>query len=92
MSGRQDDIRVGLTWTTTAHGVSVGVLVDDVCTLLLKLRDWMNPPRRLMVSAQMYEAIVHERQAELKRGNPLMILDLDVAVDPALSDNEVAVE
>lgn len=48
-------------------------------------------PTRLYVSPDVYEAIVRARAREVERGLPVLVLDLDLEVDPALHGPEVRV-
>ncbi|HZD65128.1 MAG TPA: hypothetical protein VE152_03425 [Acidimicrobiales bacterium] len=71
--------------------VSVGTLLDDVGTVLLGVGR-ADRPRRLVVSDEMFTAILAARREEIARGNPLMLLDLDVVADATLAGNESLME
>jgi hypothetical protein len=48
-------------------------------------------PTRMYVSPDVYRAIVRARRREVERGIPLLVLDLDLEVDPSLHGAEVRV-
>jgi hypothetical protein len=65
--------------TSVAQGLAA--TVDDVCAAMLELPERAARPSTLRVNPQVYEAIARTKQREVGRGNPIVLLDLDVVMD-----------
>ncbi|MQA87379.1 MAG: hypothetical protein GEV03_22810 [Streptosporangiales bacterium] len=71
---------------------SLGVVIDEACAAVFAARDAQRRVTTLRVSPAIYEAIVQGKARELERGNPVMVLGLDVVNDASLSGEVAALE
>ncbi|MET7995730.1 hypothetical protein ABZU76_33040 [Amycolatopsis sp. NPDC005232] len=71
---------------------SIVHLLDGACVAILNgYRDGRTKPAELRVSPSGYESVALVKRAELSRGNPLVLLDLDVVVDHSLEGDKTAI-
>jgi hypothetical protein len=68
------------------HGLAA--TIDDVCAALLELPDHASRPTTLRVNPQVYDAIAQTKQREVGRGNPIVLLELDVVRDADVEVDE----
>lgn len=70
---------------------SIVRLLDNACAEILSgYREGRRQPWQLSVSPSAFEAVSRIKHGEVSRGNPLMLLDLEVAADRSL-DGEATV-
>lgn len=71
---------------------SIVHLLDGACTAIINgYRDGWAKPSELRVSPSGYEFVALLKRGEVSRGNPLMLLDLDVVVDHSLQGDKTAI-
>jgi hypothetical protein len=71
---------------------SIVHLLDGACVAILNgYRDGWTKPSQLRVSPSGYESVAQVKRAEMSRGNPLVLLDLDVVVDHSLEGDKTAI-
>jgi hypothetical protein len=66
---------------------SVAEVLDGVCTDILRAAYGGRPPTRMNVSPRVYELVAAAKAQELARGNPLMLLGLDLVSDESVTGN-----
>jgi uncharacterized membrane-anchored protein len=73
-------------WGESGYQVpgSLGELLDEVCVQIFAEQDRGGEARSLRASPEVYEAITRAHRQEIERGNPPMILDLDLVLDVVL--------
>lgn len=71
---------------------SIAYLLDGACTAILNgYRGGRPHPSELHVSDSAFETIAQLKQAEVSRGDPLMLLDLVVVADRSLRGDATTV-
>ncbi|WP_326835233.1 hypothetical protein VSH64_09955 [Amycolatopsis rhabdoformis] len=71
---------------------SIVHLLDGACVAIIDgFRNGRTKPSQLRVSPSGYESVALVKSAELSRGNPLVLLDLDVVLDPSLEGDRTAI-
>jgi hypothetical protein len=72
---------------------SIAHLLDGACVAILNgYRDGWTKPSELRVSPSGYELVALIKRDEVSRGNPLVLLDLEVVVDPSLDGDKTAIK
>jgi hypothetical protein len=71
---------------------SIAHLLDGACVAILDgyRRGWRKPSE-LRVSRSGYKSVALVKRAEVSRGDPLILLDLEVVVDRSLDGDETAI-
>jgi hypothetical protein len=68
------------------------VVLDRACEEILQAWEVGQRPTRLIVSPGAYEAITGARRREIQRGNPVMVLDLELELDTDVRDEEALIQ
>jgi hypothetical protein len=71
--------------------VSVAALLDDARPLIVQAQE-RGSPRTLAVSPSVYEVIARMRSYETVRGNPLLVLGMELVPDASLRHGRLRVE
>jgi hypothetical protein len=67
---------------TTHHPGTLGATVDRAATLYFEALGKGITPTLMMVNDVTYDELIRERESDLARGNPMMLLDMDVRPEP----------
>jgi hypothetical protein len=71
---------------------SIVHLLDGACVAIIDgCRAGRMKPSELRVSPSGYESVALVKRDEVSRGNPLMLLDLEVVVDGSLEGDETVI-
>jgi hypothetical protein len=71
---------------------SLAVVLDRACEEILQAWEDGRRPTRLIVSPSAYEAITGARHREVQRGFPVLVLDLELALDTDVPDEEAEIQ
>ena len=70
---------------------SLAVVLDEACERILQAQDEERSLTTIRASAPVYRAILAAKSDDLARGDPVMLLDLEVVPDLSLSGESVDV-